>query len=109
MRVRQSSGTALKSSMPNVGFTFRSVKCHRRMATPDDAFYCFRLWREPSAEFERGVDYREQHDPARIGFVCVVQHFPVLADAVGDACEIGRIARYRREPIAPFDRALGSA
>ena len=32
-----------------------------------------------------------------------------MAESVGGTCEIGRIARYRREPIAPFDRALGSA
>jgi hypothetical protein len=30
-------------------------------------------------------------------------------DAVGDTCEIGRSARHRREPMAPFDRDLGSA
>jgi len=79
------------------------------MATHDDAVYRFRLRCETGAQFETGVDYREQHDPARIGFVCVLQHFPVLADPVGNTCEIGRIARHCRKPIAPFDRALGSA
>jgi hypothetical protein len=60
------------------------------VATHHDAVYRFRLRRETGAQFETGVDYREQHDPARIGFVCVIEHLPALPDAVGDTREIGR-------------------
>jgi hypothetical protein len=93
------------------GLDIRSVGtlAHQRVAAHDDAVYRPRLRRETRAQYETGVDYGEQHDPAWIGFVGVVQHFPALAEAVGDTRRIGRIARHRREPIAPFDRALGSA
>src|SRR6516162_5157346 len=76
---------------------------HQRMATHDDAVYRFRLRCETGAQFETGVDYREQHDPARIGVVCVIQHFPVLADPVCNTCEIGRIARHCIGLLGPLN------
>src|SRR5262249_24439267 len=82
---------------------------HQRMAAHEDAVDRFRRRRVTGTQLETGIDYRKQHDPAWIGLVRVVEYLPALADAVGYTCEIGRVARHRREPVATLDRLLGSA
>ena len=81
---------------------------HQRVAAHGDAADRVRRRAVTGAQFETGIDDREQHDAARIGLVGVRQYLPAFAEPAGHKREIDRVAGHRGEPVAPFDRRRGS-